>query len=519
MKTQTTTILGLLLLFAIALSAQGGSLDGSVRVGYIYLDEEGSEGVYDPSFNMYEGAAVSLERFSYRFDDGTRVFGNLHNFTMNNRNMTAGVTKSGLLGVTLHNDQYRRQYSFSGSEFTRRRQSYGNAWVQPLEWLRVFGGYGLTDKHGTAEHVFEQFGSVVMREYDYRNKYYHGGVVLSKDRSRLKAEYRGSSFTDNLDDMNGRESARIRVSAVTQLPRYRNILLRGGFQDYHWEAVDRMDTLRANTFWGGGQWFFYEGFNFRYSMIFDRARRTGDPAATDNITNAFYLGRVWQGLAGVTVGYRYSLNDDIYDELTANGYYVDGWMTPTPKWTFRAGFGIETEDISDGATLTGARDYSRHHASVRFKLPDGYIRAQWNGKEIEHDDIATSTDYNRIGSDLAYTLERYGEIQVSYNYLIGEYENIDGTFKFKEHIVSGDFFPIKYKQVQLGAGAVYMRSQDDLDVESFQIRFSGAYSFMDDHRFEVRYAAHNFDDLAAPRAPYTQYYTGNVVEFYVVRDF
>ena len=519
MKSTLAFLVSMLLIVGAFAAVQGADMKGDVRFGYIYLDETGNEGVYQPAYNLYEGAALSLENFSYQFKEGTRVFGNLHNVTMNNRNMTAGVMKSRLYGLTLHNDQYRRQYSFDGDKFTRRRQSSGQAWVQPTKWFRAYGGYGWTDKHGTSEDLYDQFGLVRTNQFDYRNKYYNGGVLLSYDRSRLKAEYRGSKFTDNLDATNGRKSDRFRVSAVTPVPRYEQVVLRGGFETYRWIATDHMDSLKANTLWGSAQWYFYKNYSFRYSILFDRARRsTYDVAATDNITNAFYLDRVWPGWGAVTVGYRYNLNDDIYNALSANGYYIDGWVTPTDKWKFRAGLGIETEDISDGAVLTGARDYSRYHASARYKLPDGYVRFQWAGKKIDHDDISTRTEYNRIGGDADYSLKKYGEIQISYDYLTGEYTNTDGIFRFNEHIVSGDIFPIEYRHVQVGAGGVYMRSKDDLDVESFQVRFSAAYRFMEDHKVEVRYTAHNFDDLAAPNNPYTQYYTGNVVEVYVVKE-
>jgi hypothetical protein len=72
---------------------------------------------------------------------------------------------------------------------------------------------------------------------------------------------------------------------------------------------------------------------------------------------------------------------------------------------------------------------------------------------------------------------------------------------------------------QLGVGGTYVRSRQDVDVESFSVRFSANYMIQKIYKFEVTYAAHNFDDFNDPSPIYSRYYTANVVEVSLSREF
>jgi hypothetical protein len=311
---------------------------------------------------------------------------------------------------------------------------------------------------------------------------------------------------------------------VSPLPRYERLLINAGFQRYEGYVTNRDDSLTANTFWAGGRFSYPGGWSLRYSFFFDRARRTGDLAATDNIVNALYAGKTFRRLAGVNVGYRYHINDDAVDELKGNSYFASGWVRPVSDVTLRAGFGTEDTDVNAGRTLTGDRESDRYWASAQYRLPEQYgsVRVKIEDKQTENPDIGSKADFVRAGCDFFVQHDMYGELRGSYSYQNGEYTNAAGSFEFSDHIISGDVWTAEYRKARAGFGGTYQRSRQDLDIESFTLRFSAAYRILDEYRLEGRYSAYNFDDLSDfndRTMPYTRYYTGNVVEISIARDF
>lgn len=500
-------------------AVSAGDFRGDAKVGYVYLDQEGNQAINQPTFNLYEGGVLSLENFRYTWDNGVRLFGDFRNVTMNNRMMAVGAQKSGLGGASLRHNKYRRVYSFDGDRYTRREQTSGQVWVNPLEHVKLFGGYGLTRKSGQMLDLIEPAGSAGLNEVDYTQSYYNAGAEVTYERSRLEVEYRGSSYGDDINELRDRDTRRIRVTAVTPVPRYESLLLNGGFQSYQGRIVNRDDTLRANTAWFGARWFYGDGYSVRYSFVFDRARRTGDITATDNLVNAVYAGKTWRGTGGVQVGYRHRINDDVADDIRENGYLISGWINATPALQLRAGYGSETLEVQEGSTLTGNRDRTRLWGQAKYRHPYGMVRLKGENRKTENDDIGVSADFFRVASDASVTVAKYGTLTAAYSYSEGDYDNVEGAFELRQHVMSGDFLSSVCMKAQLGCGGTYVRSQRDLDVESFSVRFSGIYEFMPRNKVEVVYSAHNFDNFADTAGIYTEYYTANVVEINLIHEF
>jgi hypothetical protein len=124
-----------------------------------------------------------------------------------------------------------------------------------------------------------------------------------------------------------------------------------------------------------------------------------------------------------------------------------------------------------------------------------------------------------VGTDLFVNIDKYGDLQFAYDFLRGDYENVDGKFTFNDHVFWGDFLSRRYKNLQGDVGGTYIRSRKDLDVESFSLRFGGNYSFGQGNEIELIYTVHNFDDFNDPSPVYSRYYTANIVEINVSREF
>jgi hypothetical protein len=494
-------------------------LSGDVRVGYLFLDEEGHMGVNQPTYNLYDGPVVSFERFAYRFENGARLSGSIKNITFNNRNLSVGVAKSGQYGLTVRHNKYRRTFSIEGDQFTRRHKTTGQGWVQPHDNIRLFGGYGQIQKNGQMAELFDPVAPAV-KSVDFKQKFFNAGIRLHQQRRFVELEYRGSDFTDETDATNERNSKRFKVTASAPVPNYEDLVLNAGFIRYQTEVGEQADTMTTSVTWGSAGYNFGDGLSARYSALIDRSRRTDDLVATDNISHALLGSKLWRGQGGITAGYRFASTDDVQAEISTVGFLLSGWVRASPKITLKAGYGSESKEVQDGRTLTGDANYTRFRASARMRFDEAsFAVVKLENRKTENDNIGSVAEYLRLSGDVRYAKEEYGEAQVSYAYFDGNYENDGGQFQFQDHVFNGDLWTRDYKDFKAWLGGTYVRSKEDVDIESFSVRLSGIYSFRKDHRLEVVYTAHNFDDLSDITPPYTQYYTANVVEVSVVRAF
>jgi hypothetical protein len=506
-----TTAVGLLISAFAAGSASADKYQGTVRAGYIYTDLEGNRAVHQPTFNLYEGFSFSLERFRYQWDSGSRLSADLTNLFLNNRRMAVGFSRPGLVGISVNHTGYRRTYDFSGANFTRRRATSASAWVRPSLFLKLFGGFGITNKRGRSSDFFDP-GPAGTNEIDYNLLDYHAGAEFKHRGSYGRVEYRLADFNNDTNRQNDRRSRRLRVTFYSPLPKWNKIVLSGGFQHFENEVEVRADTLNANTFWGAARYGHPLGYHIRYSFIFDRSRRTGDLTDYDNVIHTVHAGRTWAGRGGVTVGYGRRLNDDVRIKRSGDEYSLTGWARPIKPLLLRAGFDYEGDVIDSGRSLTGDRERSRHWLSAKYTHAGGYVKVMLEDRQRENADIGSRIDFLRLSLDGSASDDRLGEIFAGYAYGRGEYVNSGGAFKYGEHTVSGEARSREYWHLQLGIEGMYYRSRSDVDVESFTLELIGRYKIREDAGVELSYSVHNFDDFNDLSPFYDRYFTANVVQ-------
>ncbi len=514
-----------LMIFMVALaallltgSAIAGSGSGDLKVGYTYLDQDGNQSMNHSTFNVYEGAALSLEGFRYRFDNGIVARADLRNIVRNDRNLNASLFKRGIFDLRLSHDKFRRVYSFDGDKFTRRQTTKGQLSVRPIEYIEIYGGGGFMQRTGNTVDLFNPTSTPEPTEVDYKRNFYNAGVSFSHENSMVRVEYRGAKFTDDLDPMRDQKRFEFRSDAYITIPNYEFLHVLGGFRRYVTEEDATGFGIRSNRGWGGGLVELPHNFSVKYIGMLDRTASDSDFVATDNMSHAGYVSYNDPRLWGATVGYQFDVNDDFEDEIRANSFYVSAWVKPHPYWEIRGEDGQRSEDIEDGVRLVGEEKRQRFSGQVRFRKPDvGTFRVKWDGSIRKNEDIGSKVDRNRVSVDGSLTLEKYGWLTAGYAYGMGKYENAEGIFEFNDHLVYGDFTTIEYRdKVTLSAGAQYYRSKEDLDVEHFNVKCSIVYRIYENIKFEVKYSAFNFDDLLYFD---NQYYTANIVEVNLIDAF
>jgi len=502
----------------VASVAVGGEYQGTVTGGHTFVYIEGNHGVHQPTYNLYDGVTFSLERFRYQWNNGMQLSANIINPHIGNRRLNVAFNKVGVAGASIKHNSYRRTYDFDRTAFTRREATSGSVWFRPVRQLKLFGGYSLTNKHGDLFQLGTSVSRAEAVAVDFADRYYHAGMELKHQRSYCRFECQVSDFSDGLNPTSDRGSKRLRLNAYSPLPKYDDIVLGGGFQHFDYAMKNRTDTLNANTVWGAVRYTHALGYQLRYSFMFDRARRVGDLAATDNIVQAVSVGRTWRKRGGIVATYGNRINDDVRVERSRNEYSISGWLAPVRELTLRGGFGLSGDDIKSGRTLTGDRDYARHWLLARYRLPAGFFRVRIDDRHRDNDEIGSSVDFTRVSGDLSYTVPEYGEFFASYALSDGNYSNASGVFEFREHVLIGDATTKEYRNAQISIGGSYYRARQDVDVEAFTVRITGKHRFLNNTMLVVAYTAHNFDNLSDLTASYHEYYTANVVEVNIMYE-
>lgn len=513
MKLTKTLLIGALMSLVMIPSATASG-NGDLKIGYIVLDETGNMSVNRSTFNDYEGASLSLEKFRYDFKNGMLLRANLRNITMNNRNLTADVGKAGLFSLKLFHNQFRRIYDFHGGNTTRRHNEGASLSFNPIRYVEIFGSGSNMGRTGSTIDLFSPSSRGDKVNVDYKQLFYNGGARVTYRGMMVVGEYRGNQFRDNRNVNRDQDRMEGRVAATVPVPRYEWILFQGGFRHFETKYKKTDFLISSNRGWGAASVAMSPEFAVKYYLMLDRTSSDSDFTAYDNLVQAFYVGYTNQRYGGVTVGYQYDINDQYWARTNAKSLYGSCWFKPTTQAELRAEYGTRTEDVKESVRLVGDEDINRYRFSGKYRFTDvGNIALKYEGKVRKNDEIDGKVTLNRVTFDCGVTLKKYATITVGYSSGKGDYENATQQFKFTDHLLYGDAISQEYHGLTVGAGVTYYRSKRDLDVESFNIRCSAALRLYDDMRLETIYNAHNFDDLLVR----DDYYTANIVEINLIK--
>ncbi len=493
-----------------------GDGGGRVKAGYIYIDEEGNRAVNQETYNSYEGIGLSFEDWRYRLNNGVTLKADLHNVTLNNRNLRASASKPGLFNISLRNSQYRRSYDFDGGRFTRRRTTGGQVSMQPHRNAKLFGGFTQTDKHGVSSMSTTTVSDSVFSSTDYSHSSYNLGGLVTFPYGSARIEYRRYDFDDKVKDSGDRKANSIRVDASTLVPGANWINLSGG---YH-HRVDELDAteleLKTNQGWGGVKLYLPRGHLLDYRILFARTQHSGDDSETDNVINTIAVGKSIGRIAGVRIGYENRISDDLVDRTVSHGFLFRGWCNYQQRLFLKVSLATRKKEVKTGATLLGDENFTRHRLTARYRDDRwGDFTAQWQGRIRENQDLRSKVDYNTISLDGNLTRSEYGRLSLRYSYYVGKYENASDEidYQFSDHLVAATLYPKAYRDVTVHVGGTYYRSRRGRDAEKFSLNFGAVYRFLDDHELEIKYQVFNFDDFLTRGS----YYTANIVEISVTK--
>ena len=213
----------------------GGS--GTLKLGWVGIDEEGNQSVAYRAFNEYEGPALSLEDIRYTFSSGQLLRAELKNITLNNRNLSMSFVRPGRYGVSLYNAQYRRVYSFDGGSFTRRNRTGGTVKVYPHKNVKLYAGGEYTARKGESVDFFAIGNSPNVNsdprvKHDYTMASYRAGFDAIEGLGALHGEYRSTEYNDDVHPTRDQNRQFFDISAAFPVPRLEFITLHGGYRRF-----------------------------------------------------------------------------------------------------------------------------------------------------------------------------------------------------------------------------------------------------------------------------------------------
>ncbi|MCP4582463.1 MAG: hypothetical protein GY839_12705 [candidate division Zixibacteria bacterium] len=514
MKLNNKIILSIPLVLMLAGYCFAGTGSGEFKIGWIANDVEGNESVNHSTYNVHDGFNLSLERFRYNFDNGLRARADLRQISLKNRNLSAGITKSGLFGINLHNHQFRQFYDFDGDSYTRRNKAGADLWVTPIQYIKLFLGGSLIDFSGKTENFLEADIPAAPEDRDYTQTDFKFGTRVLHEGRMIRAEYRSAKYKDDTDASRDQDRRDFRLSAITPVPEYDWIVLSGLYRSFSTEYTDTKFGINSTTASSGARVSLPNNFTVSYKIWFNRAGSDSNLVDTDNLVNSIYITHTWPGNAGITAGYQNDQNDDFDDQLKANSYFFSGWLKPIPALEFKGKLGIRSEEINDGARLIGDEDRTRFKISGKYRHRDKCAMSFYvESKNRKNDQIGSETEFIRFGPNMTGKCKDFVFCTWGYSYSKGKFTNSEQEFEFQDHNIHIDMDVPDYKKASAGIGFHYYRGKRDLNTESFRLRFKGGYKVLDDYRLEAVYTVHNFDDLLVT----DRYYTSNIVEISLIR--
>jgi hypothetical protein len=506
-----------LLILAGAESHAANIASGSVKIGYTFIDEDGSQAVNQPTYNVYEGIGLSLNQWQFNWDSGLNLKADLNNITLNNRNLRLSLGKPGRFGVSAFNNQYRRVYQANALNFTRRNASGIQANYQPSRFFKFNGGFGLIDKHGTDYFILPAIDDNVSRSSDWTQKSYNFGAQCGDRYGLVRVDYRRFDFTDNTPAALDRSADQINLMASSTIPKLKQVYLSGGL-NYRKDKFDATSTeLKTSQYWGATNIYFTPSLLLDYRIIFATTQRNSPKRTIDNVSNTVALGKTWAGKGGARVGYENRVSDDFVNRTSSDGLLAGGWLKPTTKWYFSASLFTRKADVTDGVTLLGDESRTSHAIKARYtEAAWGDVTARWESRIRKNDDLSSEVRYNVVSGELNLSRPKYGRFNITYSYYTGDYKNQSATtsYEFLDHVLTGHIYPVAYKNIAVDFGGTYYRSTKGQDIEKFSLDFGAAFTFLDNHHLQARYRVFNFDDFHFT----DKYYTANIVEVCLIKD-
>ena len=508
MRTTTITAIALTLTLTLAAAARpAGTLDGTVKLGGIIMNETGDRSTVQETYNLHDGFSVSQIRLNGTFDPRQYFALDLRDINLGARQGDFVYRVPGTFKLTAGFDQHRQIFSPEGRVRSERKDWKTGALFSPKPWLDLSGGFGVQTRDGDRLPFPSGTLGVLGNRYDNALKNGEVTVEARKGRRGGAITYRASDFADELDPAADRRghvvSARLYAPCI--LYDKWTHFLRAAYGSRRLSNADLEYTLANFQYTGVVQP--VEAFRLRYNFDASRIDDKSTRLKTDRFQNdleATWLHRYGQ----VSGGYGYETNDD---DRTLTSY--DNWRAGA---TFRYGKYVNARvDYAsrvkkDQEELTLLKDVEASQVRARLQVQprdDIVLGGGYTKRERELPDLRVSADGDIATAFGRYDCKGWGALSADYSFTTDDFRDLAGRFHTESQFATGRLEFERIRNLRLAGGATYMDVDGDLDIEKSIVFVEGAYTLSNDYSIEVKYNAFNYDDYIL----LDRYYTANVL--------
>ncbi|MCB1183524.1 hypothetical protein KDM41_08820 [bacterium] len=498
-----------LLLLLLAQTAAAGNVNGVVKLGTVIKDEDARNmAAIQETYNVYEGFSVSQVRL-------TGTSGSRGSFLLDlqeiNRDSGKGLFTwrvQDLGKLTVRYGQHRQLYDADGSVSSQRRDWRVGVHVTPSNRARITANFGYQTREGDRLGYPAGTTSVLGGNYDYNifesdveAEYGIGGG------RRLAVGWRGTSFTDDLNDAAERSGNVLSVRASGPcyfFPELLSHYVRAAYGKQ--ELVEPGLDYTMSNFQYLGLLRPARDLQFKYRFLASRVEDEAETFQTDEFRNDFDL--TWYHKYGrVFGGYGYVTRDD-YTLTDYNDWRAGFALNHGKVARLQVSYAASEKGDQEERTLLKDIEASRLKASFKSEpvenLTLGLSYAEREREYTVLDVEAEGVRYSAFGR-----LERpgLGAVSVDYTYSEDDYQDRAAGFYADNRSVSARVDLTAVRNLDLAAGLTYLNIGGDLDIEKSILMFEGEYTVARDYFVQVKYNVYNYDDYLL----LDRYYTANVV--------
>ncbi len=508
MRTHTMAMMITTVIMAFA-AAPGwaGTLNGTVKMGGIFLDEEGDRSAVQETYDIYDGFALSRIQLNGTFSPRSLFTLDLRDINLDSRAGNLTYRVPGLFRMTGNYDQSRYVFDPARGVTAARKDWNVGMRYTPSRLLSLSGDLGRVTHEG--ERLGYPLGTMSAFGDRYDNAYLRGRLEADVRGYRRGAavSYEMSDYSDDLDSRADRRGQVVAARAYAPMPFYEKWtnLVRGSYGTRKLTNGDAEYKLSSFQYTSVVQpWAWYQ---FRYAFDASRVDDNVLELKTDRFINDFDMS--WFGTYGrVNAGYGYETNDDDRTLSTYHSWHAGATLRPDPMLTAVVDYSGRVKKDQEDLTLLKDIESSR----VRGKLEVRPVKrlsagADYTRRERDLPDIDVTVHGTVAGTFIRYDMPGWGALFGDYSHAEDEYIDRISRFDTRSDIVTGRVEVSRIPNVTLASGVTYLDIGKDLDIEKSLVFVEGAVKLAQRYHLEVKYNVYNYDDYIL----LDRYYTANVV--------
>jgi hypothetical protein len=505
--TRITTICAALVITLAVSATAAGTLDGTVKLGGIIMNQTGDRSAVQETYNIHDGFSLAQVSLNGTFDPRHYFALNLRDINLDARQGDFVYRVPGTLKLTAGFDQHRQIFSPEGRVNSGRKDWKAGAQFTPMPWLGLSGGFNVLTRDGDRLPFPSGTLSALGNRYDNALKNGEITAEVHKDRRGGAITYRASAFTDELDpaaDRTGRVVSARLYSPCVFYDKWTH-LVRAAYGNRKLSNANLEYTLANFQYTGVVQP--VEAFRLRYNFDANRIDDQSTRLMTDRFQND--LDATWLYKYGqVSGGYGYETNDD---DRTLTSYH--NWRVGTAyrygKYlNARVDYASRVKQDQEELTLLKDVEASQVRAKLQVQPGDGVVLGGgYSKRERELPDLGVTVDGEVSSAFGRYDLKGWGALSADYSFSTDDYTDLAGGFHTESHFATGRVEFERIKDLRLAGGVTYLNIGEDLDIEKSIVFLEGAYTLSNDYSIEIKYNAFNYDDYIL----LDRYYTANVL--------